>query len=56
MGLRCRVGKGQGHPPQGHAHRDLVPDAMRTDTDWLLIQSPASLSPFCREPINVVHQ
>jgi transposase len=24
-GLRCRVGKGQGHPPKGHAHRNMVP-------------------------------
>ena len=23
-GLRCRGGKGQGHPPEGYAHRDLV--------------------------------
>jgi transposase len=24
-GLRCRAGKGQRHPPEGHAHRDMVP-------------------------------
>ncbi|EHJ59883.1 putative transposase number 1 of insertion sequence NGRIS-2a [Novosphingobium pentaromativorans US6-1] len=24
-GLRCRVGKGQGSPPERHTHRDLVP-------------------------------
>jgi hypothetical protein len=28
-GLRRRGGKGQGNPPEGHAHRDLVQDEAR---------------------------